>query len=309
MTEIKLIAVDLDGTLLNSDHKISERTADALRKAVAQGIKVVLATGKTPFSGRDIVKQFGIDAPGIYVQGLTVVFPDGETKQLAQLDAGLARSVITFAEERGFDVIAYSGGQTYTRVDNVGARELTEAYGESAPQIVGPLQNMLDSTPISKLLFFKRREPRKITALRWQLGTQINGKARLVQALDDALEMLPTGASKGKALKLVLKDLGIDAKEVLAIGDGENDIEMIELAGIGVAMGNASPKLKAVAKHEVASNDADGVAEALERFVLKAEAPKTETPPAAESTETSSAETQPDEKAAESDKKEESNEA
>lgn len=300
MTEIKLIAVDLDGTLLNSDHKISERTADALRKAVAQGLKIVLATGKTPFSGRDIVKQFGIDAPGIYVQGLTIVYPDGETKNLAQLDAALVRSVITFAEERGFDVIAYSGGQTFTRVDNVGARELTEAYGESTPQIVGPLQNMLDSTPISKLLFFKRHDARKITALRWQLGTQINGKARLVQALDDALEMLPTGASKGKALKLVLKDLGIDAKEVLAIGDGENDIEMIELAGIGVAMGNASPKLKAVAKHQVASNDADGVAEALERFALKAEAPKTETPPT---------ENQPDEKAAESDKKEESNEA
>jgi len=290
MTEIKLIAVDLDGTLLNSDHKISERTAEALRKAVAQGLKIVLATGKTPFSARDIVKQFGIDAPGIYVQGLTIVYPDGETKNLAQLDAALVRSVITFAEERGFDVIAYSGGQTLTRADNVGARELTEAYGENVPQIVGALQNILESTPISKLLFFKRREPRKVTALRWQLGTQINGKARLVQALDDALEMLPLGASKGKALKLVLKELGIDVKEVMAIGDGENDIEMIEMAGIGVAMGNANPKLKAVAKHHVASNDADGVAEALERFALKPEPPQTETPPApVESTESAPA--------------------
>ncbi len=308
MTEIKLIAVDLDGTLLNSDHKISERTADALRKAVAQGIKVVLATGKTPFSGRDIVKQFGIDAPGVYVQGLAIVSPDGETKHLAQLDAALVRSVITFAEERGFDVIAYSGGQILIRAENEGARELTEAYGEIPPQVVGPLQNILDSTPISKLVFFKRHDARKITALRWQLGTQINGKARLVQALDDALEMLPLGASKGKALKLVLKDLGIDAKEVLAIGDGENDIEMIELAGIGVAMGNANPKLKAVAQHHVASNDADGVAEALERFVLKPEAPQTATPPVAESTDSAPVVPTPN-NAAESDKKEESQEA
>lgn len=282
MTDIKLIVVDLDGTLLNSEHKISERTADAMRKALAQGIKIVLATGKTAYSGREIVKQFGLDTPGIYVQGLNITYPDGSVKNLAALEPALVRSVITFVEDRGFDLAAYSGGRILTRVENAGARELSEKYHDAPPEAVGPLQNILDSTPINKLLFIKQKEPRKITALRWQLEMQINGKARLVQALDDMLEMLPSGASKGKALRILLKELDIDAKHVMAIGDGENDLEMLDLAGVGVAMGNANPKLKKNADHVVSSNDQDGVAEAIERFALKPEPAKAEATPAAE---------------------------
>jgi hypothetical protein len=82
------------------------------------------------------------------------------------------------------------------------------------------------------------------------------------------LEVLPPNGSKGDALRVLLDELNIPAEQVMALGDGENDIEMLQLAGIGVAVGNASPLLKAVADQVVASNDDDGVAEAIERFVL-----------------------------------------
>src|SRR5690606_17087092 len=109
-----------------------------------------------------------------------------------------------------------------------------------------------------------------INALRWQLNMQLGGTARLVQAgIPDMLEILPPGTSKGSALKTLLKEMNIAPANVLAIGDGENDIEMLQLAGIGVAMGNALQPVKDIANHVVSNNDADGVAEAIEAFALK----------------------------------------
>lgn len=276
---IRLIALDLDGTLLSSDQQITPRTADAITKALEQGVKVLLATGKTRYSAEGIIRRFNLDTPGVYVQGLAIHYPDGRVRHLATLDAALLRNVITFAEDRGFDVAAYSGERILTRAESREANELATTYGDVMPEAVGPLQNILDSTPINKLIIIKRHQPRKIAAIRWQLGMQLNGKAHMVQALDDMLEILPLGTSKGKAVKMVVKELGIAPEHVLAIGDGENDIEMLQMAGIGVAMGNANPKLKAIADYTVASNDADGVAEAIERFALRPEEPAAEDEP------------------------------
>lgn len=276
--EIKVIAIDLDGTLLNSDSQLSARNEAVLKKAMAQGIKVVLATGKTYYSARNLIKQLGLDTPGVYLQGLAIHYPDGSSRQIATLDPDILRTVITYAEDRGYDVVAYASNRVMARSTNKDIDELSEKYHDAPVESVGPLQNLVGRVPISKLLFMKRHDHRKINALRWQLNVQLDGKARLTQALPDMLELLPAGQSKGRGVKLLLKELGIDEKHLLAIGDGENDVEMIEMAGIGVAVGNANPKLKAVANHIVSTNDEDGVAEAVERFALKEE-PKPEPTP------------------------------
>jgi Cof subfamily protein (haloacid dehalogenase superfamily) len=274
---IKLIAIDLDGTLLNSQHQMTERTEKALKAAIAQDIKVVLATGKTRYSGNKIIESLGLTTPGIYLQGLSVHYHDNSIRHQLALNPDVARRVITFAEDRGFDVVAYSGSRILIRAAHPAADELNTRYHEPAPEVVGPLQNLLDNTQINKLLIIKKDDPRKITAIRWQLSMQLNAKeVKLTQALPDMLEVLPPGASKGSALKTLLKEMDVKPEEVLAIGDAENDIEMIQLAGIGVAVGNAHEKLKAVADYVVASNDEDGVAEAVERFALKKDEPKPE---------------------------------
>jgi len=267
-SDIKLIVTDVDGTLLNSKHKMTERTEKALKAAMAQGVKVVLATGKTRSSVNDIIKTLDLKTPGIYVQGLVISHPDGSEQHLGTLDAGLMRRVLTLIEDRGYQAMAYSGKRILVRSHTVESTVLTEEYDEPKPEAVGPLVNIVDDVPVNKLIFCGR-EAKHITALRWQLTHLIDGEARITQALPEAIELLPFGASKGTALKLLLKELGLEPEEMLAIGDGENDIEMIQLAGIGVAVGNANPKLKAVADATVASNDADGVAEAVEKFVLK----------------------------------------
>lgn len=269
---IKLIVIDLDGTLLNSQHQLSDRTAEAIEKAQAQGIQIMLATGKTHHSGEAIIKRFNLTTHGIYLQGASVHLHDGGIHANNTLNPDVARRIITFAEDRGFDVAAYSGQRILSRTVSAGAEELHSLYHEPMPEAVGPLQNILASTPINKLLVIKPNEARKIKALRWQLSMQINPKeARMTQALPDMLEILPPNVSKGAALKHLLKDLGIKPEEVMALGDAENDLEMIELAGIGVAMGNAVDLLKQAADYVVASNDEDGIAEAIERFALKKE--------------------------------------
>ena len=277
---IKLIVVDLDGTLLNSQNEMSARNEKALVDAITKGAAVILATGKTFISAKAIVERLKLTTPGIYLQGLAVYKPDGTAVFQKALDPGISRQVVTFAEDRGFSMVAYSGARLLAKTLTPEVEQLATKYHEPMPEAIGPLQNILDDMPVNKLLAIKAGDPKRVLALRWQLDKQLDGGGQLTQALPDMLEVLPPGVSKGATLAALLKQLSLQAENVLAIGDAENDLGMIELAGVGVAMGNAHAKLKAAANHIVADNDHDGVAEAIERFVLGA----TETKPAAEET-------------------------
>jgi Cof subfamily protein (haloacid dehalogenase superfamily) len=278
---IQAIAVDLDGTLLNSQHRMSERNEKAIKAALDQGIKVIIATGKTWIAARPIIEKLGLKTPGIYVQGTCVYGAEGTLINQQTLEPRLIRQILTFAEERGFVMGLYAGKRILTRKPHPRFDELTVAYDEPKPEYVGALQNVLDSVTVNKIIAIKPNDPRGVMGLRWHLTMQVDGKGKLLQAgVSDMIEVLPPGASKGAMLKQVLKELGIPQEATLAIGDAENDVEMVQAVGVGVAMGNASAHLKEVAKFSVASNDHDGVAEALERFAL-AKAPVAEALPAA----------------------------
>jgi Cof subfamily protein (haloacid dehalogenase superfamily) len=265
---IELVAVDIDGTLLNNEYLMSERNEKVLKEAIDQGITIILATGKTYASAKLIIERLELKTPGIYNQGLTVYKSDGTLDYQKILDPEIARQVITFAEDRGFSMVAYSGNRLLARTINPDTEQFHSKYHEPMPDVVGPLQNILNEIPINKILAVKTGEPKKITALRWQLDKQLNGKVQMTQALPHMLEVLPPGNSKGAALKTLLKQMNVDAKHVMAIGNAENDIGMLELAGVSVAVGNATQMLKDVADHVVTDNDQDGVAEAIEKFVL-----------------------------------------
>jgi Cof subfamily protein (haloacid dehalogenase superfamily) len=273
---IQLIAIDIDGTLLNSQHLLTERVEKALKAAMAKGVQVILATGKTYHSGEHIVKKLGLTTPGVYVQGTTSYNADGTLRSQITLDPRVARQVITFAEDRGYDVAIYSGQRILVRKLEERFKDLTTKYHEPTGEQVGPLQNLLDTIPVNKLLLVAPGDERRIKALRWQLSMQVDRGARLLNAgISDMLEVLPPGVSKGAGVKSLIKELGIPADAMMAIGDAENDVEMLQIAGMGVAVGNACQEAKDAANVVVASNDEDGVAEAVERFVLN-DSPETE---------------------------------
>lgn len=267
--DIRMIVLDVDGTLLDSNHALTARTAEAIKAAIAKDIHVVLATGKTRSSTTRLIDELGIRSPGIYLQGLAIYDEDANITHQWTLDPQLARQVITFAEDRGFTMVGFSDTRILVRADDPKMKIGFSNYHELAPEVVGPLQNITNSTPMNKLIAMG--EPKAIKALRWQLSAQIGGAGRLMQAgVPWMVEILPPGGSKATALKQLLKDMKIKPENIMAVGDAENDIEMIQLAGVGVAMGQAAQDVKDAADYVTATNDADGVAEAIERYVLTA---------------------------------------
>ena len=267
-SDIKLIVLDIDGTLLNSKLELSERNEMTLKAAMAEGAQVVLATGKTRNAGIKLVERLGLTTPGIYLQGLVIYEADGTISYQQTLEPAVARQVLTFGHDRGFKFIAYSGTRMMIARHDADIIDGMTRYHEPAPEVVGPLVNLVGRLPLNKLMAFG--EPRAIKALRWQLEAQLGGAARLMQAgIPTMLEILPPGACKGTALKHLLHSMHIDKAQVMAMGDAENDTEMLQLAGIGVAIGNADAPLKKIADHVASTNDEDGVADSVERFVLK----------------------------------------
>jgi Cof subfamily protein (haloacid dehalogenase superfamily) len=274
--DIKVVVVDIDGTLLNSKMELSERNEKAIKAAAAQGVQIVLATGKTRNSATALYEKLGIKTAGIFLQGLSLYDSEGKVTHQLTLDPNIARQVITYAEDRGFEIFAYSGLRILTRSSAQRYNESLIKYHESC-EVIGALHNIVGELPINKLMVVGK-DGRSITALRWQLNLQLGKSARIMQAgIPEMLEVLPPGASKGAALKMLTKDLRVPADSVMAIGDAENDIEMIQFAGVGVAMGQAAQPVKDAANYVAPSNDEDGVADAIEKFVLPP-------PPAAAST-------------------------
>lgn len=265
---IKLVVLDIDGTTLNSQHKLSERNATAIKTLVDEGIRVVIATGRTAHSGRYILDQLKLTLYGIWMQGLVIHDENGDTRYQRTLDPAALRHAITYAEDRGFAVVAYSGDRLMIRSVNQQVADGLAVYHEPIPEPVGPLQNLIDSIPINKIMMFG--DPKALKGLRWQLNAQLNGAVRLFQSgVPHMLEMAPPGTSKGTALLTLLQELDIPAEQVMAVGDAENDIEMLQVAGLAVAIGNAEPRVKEIADHVTATNDEDGVAQAIEDYVLR----------------------------------------
>lgn len=261
--DIKMVVVDLDGTLLNDQHQMSERNATALEAIIEKEIPVILATGKTRASAESIIERLNLKSPGIFVQGLVVHNGDGSVRHQQTLDAGVVRRIITFAEDRGYAVNVYSGTRILIRPDF--DPEMVTVYGEPEPEVSKPFVNLLGEISVNKLALYGTE--RKIRALRWQLEAQFDGEVTLTRAhVSGMIEVIPVGANKGKTMLALAKEMQIKPAQILAIGDGENDTDMVKLAGIGVAMANAHENVKAVAQHTTASNNEDGVALALEKY-------------------------------------------
>ncbi len=266
MTTIELVALDLDGTLLTEDLHYSQRVAAAIAAAQAHGARVTLATGRAFASARPFAAALGITAPLIGYQGGVIGDPvSGAILHRAAMADADARLAIEQAVAENLDFNLYVNDVVYVR-DLRWPNEFYARWFGLPIQIVPDLTAWLDGGATKFIIIAEPPEADAIEA-RWK--ARFGSHLDIVRSHRLFVEGNPRGVSKGTALAWLAARLGIPRERVLAVGDNDNDRSMIEWAGVGVAMGNSPPTLQAVADWVAPSVEGDGVAAALERFVLR----------------------------------------
>lgn len=265
MSEIKLVAIDLDDTLLKNDLTISPRAKEAIRQAAEKNVFVTLATGRMYCSALPYAQELGLDLPLITYQGALVKYADGREVYHRPIPLALAKEVVDFILPYGYHLNVYIDDQLYMGKDSPeGQRYLSLA--KVPLHLVDNLSEALTKEPSKLLIIAQPEELDNLSRdIREAFGTGLN----IVKSRSTFLEISHPQATKGTALMHLAKSLGLTAPQVMAIGDSLNDLDMLEYAGLGVAMSNAMPELKKAARFVTKTNNDDGVAEAIENFILK----------------------------------------
>lgn len=270
--EIKLLIVDIDGTIAGKSNEVSNRVKTAIRAAQAKGVRVGIATGRMYKSALKFHQEIGADFPLIAYQGAWIQDPETETiHRHLPVPVKIARELIDYFEQSHlFDKLSlhvYLDDRLYVRDINPD----TELYiGRSGipAHPVGDLRKVLTANP-TKILAMSE-DINLIDSLLLDLRHRYPQDAlHITTSVPIFLEATQSGVNKGSAIDYIAtKLLGISAENVLAIGDNFNDVEMIDYAGIGVAMGNAPDDVRAIADWVAPHIEADGVAAAIEKFIL-----------------------------------------
>lgn len=262
----KLIALDLDGTLVGEVRIIPSRTRDVVRQAIDQGCLVTIATGRGFAPTARFARDLGVNAPLICFQGALIQdHRDGTVVHTATIPTHLAREVVAFSQGRQLNVQVYmEDGRAYAgQVDSTIAH-VSEVTGIPVTA-VGDLADWLSRPPL-KFLFYDQKGT--IPGLVRDLQSRFNGRLQVVQSWDQFAEVTGPEVSKGEALARLSVCLGVNQAATMAVGDHDNDASMIAWAGLGVAMGNASSTAKAAADVIAPPLAAEGAAWAIERYVL-----------------------------------------
>lgn len=265
----KLIALDMDGTLLRKDKTISDRTFKALKAAREKGVKVVLATGRPVRGIKNYLSYLGLDKDDEYAvtfNGSAVQTGKSGNMLFEKFMSGVdLHYIYSLSLEYGVHIHAFNErGQLMTPVLN--------KYTDVEAQINGLNIHIRDFNAISpedkiiKVMLVD--EPEKLDLVFSKLPKELFTKYSILRSASIFLEFLDPEINKGLGLSILSKELGITREEVIAVGDAGNDIDMIKYAGLGVAMGNAYPEVKEIADYVTVTNEEDGVAEVIEKFIL-----------------------------------------
>lgn len=263
---IKLVALDVDGTLVGKDVQIPERTKAAIRRARERGIAFAIVTGRMYQSGARYARELGLEGmPLVAYNGAMVrEFPSGRLISYEPVPLEACRAIAAHCEAHGYHLQAYVNDELY--VPDLGPR--TQEYVALAgvkPHAVGSLFLWLQE-PSAKLLIID--DAARIPAIQAEVKELLGHTVSAASSHPQFLEMVTAEVSKGKALAAVAASLGVTRDEVMAVGDGMNDMAMLTWAGTSFAMAHAPEVLRKAATHVTMEGPGDGVAEALERMGL-----------------------------------------
>ena len=268
----KMIVLDLDGTLTNNKKEITPRTKQALMQAQAAGVHVVLASGRPTYGIVPLAEELKLKESGGYILafngGKIIDCSNNEVLFEQKLNEQLVPHLYQEAKKAGMEILTYQGeGIAATNKDDEYVQH--EAFINKMP--VTQYDDFLNQLvyPINKCLIVG--DPTPLHELELRLAKELEGKMDVYRSADFFLECVPLGIDKARALDRLISSLGISREEIIACGDGYNDLSMIRFAGLGVAMANAAKDIQREADFVTSSNEEDGVAHVIERFILSPE--------------------------------------
>ncbi len=271
---IKLICIDMDGTLLKDQQIVSEENKKAIKEAIEKGVKVAITTGRMYDCAKLYSKEIGLDTPIIASNGAFIGYKDeviynnplSISNIKAFLDVTKKYNLNSYVTANFGIISDYELPETHVykvlnktlnedeRIKLLVTNDMNKAMEEYNGQILKGV--CVDGQHIDELV--KARKELE----------DLNMDVEIVSSWDDNFEIMKKGSSKGEAVKALTEYLGLKQDEVMCIGDSENDLSMIKYAGVGVAMGNAIEKVKKSADYITDTNVNDGVAKAIRKFVI-----------------------------------------
>ena len=261
---VRAVAMDLDRTILPESLTLSPATVKAVAAAKRAGIEPIIATGRMFASARPYARELGITAPMICYQGALIADPvTGEWVLHQPIDVPLALEVIAAVRAEGFHMNVYVDDQLCVERPTPEARKYAE-HARLEMVVVGNFDTWLRQ-PTTKIVVVG--EPHALDDLEVRLRASFDGRLFIAKSLPEFLEVARPGVSKGAALRFVCDRLGVDPAHTVAFGDGANDLELLEAAGLGVAVTDADPALLRIADWTVPSVSEDGVAGFLSLLV------------------------------------------
>jgi len=266
--QYKLITLDIDGTLINSEGIITDETAKAIWRCRDAGVVVTISTGRPIQGVRNFIEELGLDAPIITYNGAMIV--DAVTGDIL-FEQGMMRqdaeNVLRLGLERDTTVIAWSDNKLYVNKINGHVDSYKKLSGEE-PVVFTDITDIV-GRGVTKIIWIDDVD--RIEAWKKGIKDMVNNSVTYCTSQPYFLEFFSSSVSKAAALEFIGRRLGIRREEMIAIGDGYNDLSMIEDAGLGVAMGNAPAGVREKADYVTASNDENGVAKVIYKFITGTE--------------------------------------
>jgi Cof subfamily protein (haloacid dehalogenase superfamily) len=265
----KLLVVDIDGTLVGDDRIVPAENREALAKVRQSGIQVSLSTGRAAQGCRSIIDQLSLDGYHVFFDG-ALVSNLGEEVYAEPLDGGVVREAVEFAHLRNIDLELYSMTHYFAERETWSTDAHRQFFGVE-PTIVD-FTDLWERERILKggLAAVTPQQVAKARDFYVHFDHSLHFSIARSPAFPgvEFTNIVAPGVSKGKALEALASHLGVSLSEVMAVGDGTNDIPLLSLAGLAVAMDNAPDEVKAVAHHITLNVDHSGLAAAIEKFLL-----------------------------------------
>ena len=266
----KLIVLDLDGTLTNSKKVITPRNREILIRVQEQGVRLVLASGRPTYGIVPLANELRMNEFGGFIlsyNGGEII--NRETQEMLYenvLPNDVVPVLYECARSHQLSILTYDGAEIVTENSQDPYVQKEAFLNKMAVRETNDF--LTDITlPVAKCLIVGDAD--KLIPLEAELCLRLQGRINVFRSEPYFLELVPQGIDKALSLAVLLKEIGVERKEMIAIGDGYNDLSMIKFAGLGIAMGNAQEPVKKAADYITLSNEEDGVAEALEHFYYK----------------------------------------